>query len=71
MKTYKVLAVDDEPFNLDLIELAFLEEQNIKLIQARNGKEAIDKLNNSNDIDVILLDIRTPIYRWQRNIKNH
>ena len=32
METITILAVDDEPFNLDLIELAFMDVPNMNLI---------------------------------------
>ncbi|MDD2358379.1 MAG: response regulator [Thiovulaceae bacterium] len=60
MNTINVLAVDDEPFNLDLIELAFLDMPNIRLTQAVNGKDALEKLSAC-DAEVILLDLRMPI----------
>jgi len=60
MDTINILAVDDEPFNLDLIELAFLDNPNIKITNAINGQEALDTLAMVNP-DVILLDLRMPI----------
>ena len=60
MDTINVLAVDDEPFNLDLIELAFMDHLNVNLIKAVNGKDALEKLATSN-AEVILLDLRMPI----------
>ena len=60
MNTINVLAVDDEPFNLDLIELAFLDSPHVKLTKAINGKEALEKLPGL-DIEVILLDLRMPV----------
>jgi len=47
MKNEKIyiLAVDDDQFNLDLIEFAFSEMENIEIIKATNGKEAIEQLN--------------------------
>ena len=55
MDIINVLAVDDEPFNLDLIELAFMDHLNINLTRAVNGKDALEKLATSNT-EVILLD---------------
>lgn len=60
MDTITVLAVDDEPFNLDLIEFAFMDIPNINLIKAINGQDGLDKLPHIN-ADVILLDLRMPI----------
>lgn len=60
MSTVNILAVDDEPFNLDLIELAFMDTPNINLIKAVNGQDALEKLPLTNP-QVILLDLRMPI----------
>lgn len=60
MSTINILAVDDEPFNLDLIELAFLDSTHVKLTKATNGKEGLEKVL-SLDIEVILLDLRMPV----------
>ncbi len=60
MKKYNILAVDDEPFNLDLIEFAFLDMQNISLQKATNGEEALS-IVKQNEVDTILLDLRMPV----------
>jgi len=54
-----ILAVDDEPFNLDLIEAAFLEYDNLTIINAIDGIDALKALQNYN-FDVVLLDISMP-----------
>jgi len=59
LEKFSILAVDDEPFNLDLIEAAFLDYENIQITNATNGQEALD-LVNSTEFDVILLDINMP-----------
>ncbi len=60
METIHVLAVDDEPFNLDLIELSFMDVPDIVLTKAINGKDAIEQLPTSTP-DIILLDLRMPV----------
>lgn len=60
MNRVKILAVDDEPFNLDLIDLAFMSFENVDIINAVNGQDALDKLEDTNP-DVILLDLRMPV----------
>jgi putative two-component system response regulator len=60
MNTINLLAVDDEPFNLDLIELAFMDFTHVQITKAINGQDALDKLATYKP-DVILLDLRMPI----------
>jgi len=60
MKKTVVLAVDDEEFNLDLIELALSENPDFEILKARNGKEALEVLK-TNNVDVILLDLAMPV----------
>jgi len=59
MYHYSVLAVDDEPFNLDLIEAAFSEYENVSLSFSTNALEALSLLEQK-DFDVVLLDISMP-----------
>lgn len=61
MSTIKVLAVDDQEFNLDLIELAFMETPNVQITRAVNGQEALNTLMNDPDYRVILLDLAMPV----------
>ena len=56
---FNILAVDDEQFNLDLIEATFMLDENINLLFSSNGYEALNLLNE-NKIDVVLLDISMP-----------
>lgn len=73
MDSINVLAVDDEPFNLDLIELAFMDMHHVNIIKAVNGQDALDKLSYSN-AEVILLDLRMPImngFETLEHIKNN
>jgi len=59
LQTYSVLAVDDEPFNLELIEAAFMQLDNIKITYAKDGYEALNFLEEQ-IFDVVLLDISMP-----------
>jgi len=73
METITVLAVDDEPFNLDLIELALMDVPNMNLITAVNGQDALEKLLHV-DVNVILLDLRMPVmdgFGMLEKVKNH
>ncbi len=72
METIHVLAVDDEPFNLDLIELSFMDVPDIILTKAINGKDAIEQLTVTTP-DIILLDLRMPVmdgFETLQHIKN-
>ena len=55
----KVLIVDDEKGIRDVIKEYCLFE-NYEVIEAENGLEAIDTVNNNKDIDLVVLDIMMP-----------
>lgn len=55
----RILAVDDEPFNLDLIEAAFMEYETVVIVNAVDGFEALEYLEKD-EFDVVLLDISMP-----------
>ena len=54
-----ILLVDDIHHNRELIKEFFLNTE-IVIVEAENGKEAVDKVHN-NPIDLVLMDIRMPI----------
>ena len=55
----KVLVVDDDVRNLFAITTVF-ERYNINVITAESGKEAITLMNESSDIEMVLMDIMMP-----------
>jgi DNA-binding response OmpR family regulator len=55
---YTVLAADDEQELLDVLEL-YLAKEDIKLIKARDGREALERFR-SNEVHLVLLDIMMP-----------
>lgn len=55
----KVLAVDDEIFNLDIIS-DYLEMEGYEVVRAEDGKQALEQLKFHPDIDVIVLDRMMP-----------
>ncbi len=62
MEKIKILAVDDEPFNLDLVELAFMDmHERVELLTAENGQVAIERLREHPDTHVVLLDLAMPV----------
>ncbi|MDX8289814.1 response regulator transcription factor [Metabacillus indicus] len=58
MTNYNVLVVDDEVEIRDAIEI-YLKNENITVIKAKDGVEALEKLNE-HQIHLILLDIMMP-----------
>lgn len=55
----KILAVDDEFINLELINAIFADDPEIMVLTASNGEEALEVLK-SHVPDVIVLDLRMP-----------
>jgi len=56
----KILVVEDVQFNLYLLE-TILKSVNIEYKTAKNGKEALDILEKNSDIELVLMDIETPV----------
>ena len=56
----RVLAIDDEPLNLALIQATFEERPDVELLLANNGREGLDVLART-DVDVVLLDLSMPV----------
>ncbi|MCY7391704.1 MAG: GAF domain-containing protein, partial [Leptolyngbyaceae cyanobacterium CAN_BIN12] len=54
----KILVVDDEPDNLDLLYRTFHRE--FKVLRAENGPAALEILSNEGDVAVIISDQRMP-----------
>lgn len=54
----KILAVDDNPANIEILE-AYLLKDGYEIIKASNGIEALEKVNEHSP-DIILLDIMMP-----------
>ncbi len=59
LQNISILAVDDEPFNLDLIEASFEEYDYVSITYAQDGQEALNHLQTT-AFDVVLLDISMP-----------
>lgn len=55
----KILVVDDEIRNIFALG-KILEEKDMEVLEAENGKIAIDVLKNNTNIDLILMDIMMP-----------
>ncbi len=58
----KLLAVDDDFINLKLIHTMLKKNPNItEVIEAKDGLDALNKIKQIDDIDIVLLDIKMPI----------
>jgi CheY-like chemotaxis protein len=55
----KILLVDDDVRNVFALS-SVLEHRDMKVIYAENGREALDKLEEEQDIDLVLMDIMMP-----------
>jgi len=54
------LVTEDDESNFRYIEL-ILKSTKVKLVWAKNGKEAIEKFKENRNLDLILMDLRMPI----------
>lgn len=59
MSKAKVLIVDDEPYNVDVLEQA-MDGTEYQVVTASNGKEAWEKIQ-SEQPDLVLLDLMMPV----------
>lgn len=57
----KILAVDDSDIVLNLHQMTFRRHPDVDLLTARNGIEAMKKLKENPDIELVLLDINMPL----------
>ena len=58
----KLLVVDDDFINLKLIHTMLKKNPNItEVIEAKDGLDALNKIKQIDDIDIVLLDIKMPI----------
>ncbi|HEX2163921.1 MAG TPA: HAMP domain-containing protein [Thermoanaerobaculia bacterium] len=55
----KVLVVDDDVRNIFAIT-SVLEQHEMRVVYAENGRAALDKLGEEGDVDVVLMDIMMP-----------
>lgn len=62
MAKINILVADDEFLNRKVISESIVDINNIKIIEASDGEETLEKLNN-NDISILLLDIEMPKIR--------
>lgn len=62
LKGMKILLVDDNDFNREIASI-ILQDEKIQVVEAVNGKECIDILQNSKegDFDLVLMDVQMPV----------
>jgi CheY-like chemotaxis protein len=60
LENKKVLIVDDDVRNVYSL-YSVLENQNMQILIANDGKEALEKMENEKDIDIVLMDIMMPV----------
>jgi len=73
MNGKKVLIVDDDMRNLFALSDE-LEDYKLEVFKATNGKEALDVLNESEEIDIVIMDIMMPEmdgYEAIKRIRKH
>ncbi len=69
----KVLVVDDDARNIFALT-SVLENQEMEVLTATNGRQAIDLINHTPDLSVVLMDIMMPEmdgYETMREIRNN
>ncbi len=64
----KILVVDDDATNRKLLNIVLSRKNNIKVIEAENGSDALNKLTP--DISMVLLDIFMPVMNGIEFMKN-
>jgi putative two-component system response regulator len=57
----RILSVDDFHANLALIRSILIEAGSFEFLEASNGKEALEILSGTPDIDIVLLDLEMPV----------
>jgi CheY-like chemotaxis protein len=68
----KVLVVDDDARNIFALT-SVLENQEMEVMSATNGRQAIDILQSTSDVDMVLMDIMMPEmdgYETMREIRH-
>ncbi len=57
---YTVLVAEDDPLNYRYIELLLSRRTGIKIVWAKDGRQAVRICEKENDIDIVLLDLQLP-----------
>jgi len=74
----KVLVVEDEKDYRDLLMVKLSHQNEIEVLMAENGSEALDMVLDNRDIDLIVLDLLMPkmdgitfLYKLRNELKNY
>jgi len=59
-RPYKILIVDDEASNIDILRTFLSRREEFHVLTARNGVEALEVFQEEKDVSLILLDIMMP-----------
>jgi CheY-like chemotaxis protein len=59
MRGRKALVVDDDARNIFALT-TLLESQEMNVLSATNGRQAIELIQNTSDMDIVLMDIMMP-----------
>jgi len=59
VERHSILVAEDEDISYLLVQ-SILSNENYKLLRAKNGKEAINLVQNNSDIDAVLMDLKMP-----------
>lgn len=64
----KVMIVDDNALNIRVAKRA-LKDFNLNIVESMSGQECLDKIQESNDYDLILMDIMMPNMSGETTLK--
>ncbi|MFH0975907.1 MAG: response regulator [Spirochaetota bacterium] len=70
----KLILIVDDTEAIRMSVGFILQEEGYELVEAKNGQEALDKLNSSKKVDLILCDVNMPVMdgiEFLRNIKRN
>ncbi len=66
----KVLVVDDSELIHNMYRLMLKKYPGCEMVSAKNGKEALDQLEDHPDFDLVLLDVNMPVMNGIQFLEN-
>ncbi|WP_456424370.1 PAS domain-containing protein [Lutibacter sp.] len=67
-KETTILVAEDEEYNMMYINVLF-SKRNFKIIEANNGKQAVEMFKKHPEVDLVLMDIQMPIMNGNEAMK--